>query len=177
MILRTIVSAALLIASTVASADQVEASARTDDAESSAYILSVDSNSPGIEHLNSGDYDAAITAAGTTAQHSQILSAHLVMCAAHIRKASIVAAQYVCDMAIELAQQPITTSRNPHGHKNREGLAMAYSNRGVLRAVSGDSAGANADFERALQQNRRTDVAIHNKRINQTAARVARNNP
>ena len=97
------------------------------------------------------------------------------MCAAHIRKASGNEARSICDRTIELAQQLITTSQNPHGHKNRDGLAMAYSNRGVLRAVSGDLIGANADFDRALQQNRHTDVARHNKRISEAAALVAQN--
>ena len=175
MILRIFLSTALFIAATIASADPIEAGVILDDTKRGAYILSVDTNSPGIELLNSGDYDAAIIAARNTAQHSQAFSAHLVMCAARIRQARIIEAQKTCDRAIELAQQPITTLRNPHGHRNREGLAMAYANRGVLRAVSGDNDGANADFERALQQNRRTDVTIHNKRVNDRALQVARN--
>jgi len=175
MIFKITMSILLITLTGAANADKNDAATSLTNSRSTAYVLSVEANGPGIDLLNSGNFDAAIRIAQNTAQHSQALSAHLVMCAAHIRKASTLEAQIICDRAIELAKLPITTSRNPHGHKNREGLAMAYSNRAILRSISGNHEGASADFALALQQKRNTNVTIHNKRIHETRLQVARN--
>ena len=68
-----------------------------------------------------------------------------------------------CDEAVDNAKVPITTSMNPHGHNNREALAVAYSNRAVLNWMLGDAAAAAADFARALRQNRHVDEVSHNQ--------------
>ncbi len=173
MTFKITMSILLITLTGTAKADQNHTATLPIDTQSTAFVLSVEANGPGIDLLNSGDLDAAISIARKTAQHSQALSAHLIMCAAHIRNASTEQAQIVCDRAIELAKLPITTSRNPHGHKNREGLAMAYSNRAILRSISGNHDGATADFALALQQKRSTNVIMHNKRIHETLVQVA----
>ena len=66
-----------------------------------------------------------------------------------------------------------STVYSPSGHADREALAMAYSNRAVLRWLSGDAAGASADIERALRQHRYESDVAHNQRI-VTTSLVAR---
>ena len=46
-------------------------------------------------------------------------------------------ARVACDADVDRAKVPITTGLNPHGHSNREALAIAYSNRAVLKLANG----------------------------------------
>ena len=70
-----------------------------------------------------------------------------------------------CDQALDLAKVPITTGLNPHGHSNREALAVAYSNRAVLNWLRGETDAASADLARALRQNRHTNEIRHNRKL------------
>ena len=86
-------------------------------------------------------------------------------CTTLIAKRAFEEAVEACDEAVDNAKVPITTSMNPHGHNNREALAVAYSNRAVLNWMLGDAAAAHADFARALRQNRHVDEVGHNQEL------------
>lgn len=144
------------------------ASPHPDAAESTTprgYILSIDDGGPGATALSRGDYAAAVAEAAPYSRHHRSLSAMLTLCAANISLGELLQAQSVCDSAVELAAKPLTTTRNPHGHANREALAKAHSNRGVLRALQGDLVGAQVDFDLASKQRRYRDVVLHNLEV------------
>lgn len=69
-----------------------------------------------------------------------------------------------CDDAIQLAEKAANSVRN--GRKRREEAtnkwAHAYSNRGVLRAMRGDTNGATADFQSALALRADMRAPAHN---------------
>jgi tetratricopeptide (TPR) repeat protein len=121
-----------------------------------------------------GDFNAAIEAAQQATQVNRDLSAYLTLCAAYIRANSLELATAACDRAVNLANVPITTMRNPHGHTNREGLAKAHLNRGVLRTALGELEEARTDFEFALRQDRRLAIARHNLQLNESMMLAAR---
>ena len=159
---RTFFLAYMLIAPAVSITD---AAAETRPA---GYYLSIDEGSAGSEALLRGDYAAAIDAAQGASRAGRNLSAYLTLCAAYIRSNALESAVAACDKAVELASTPVTTLRNPYGRTNREALAKAYLNRGVLRMAQGEIEAANADFERALDQDRELEAVRHNLRLNES---------
>ena len=75
--------------------------------------------------------------------------AHTNLCVAHTLMGDYVDAAPHCDEAVELAQKAAEKGKRRDRDYPAE-LAMAYSNRGVQRARSGDLAGAEADFQAAM---------------------------
>ncbi len=144
-------------------------------AEESAngFVLLIDEDAPGASALVAGRFDEAVDAAVSAKMHADEVGASTVACAALIAGRDLEAADDVCDRSVELAQRPITTVYNPRGHADREALAMAYSNRAVLRSLQGDAAGAASDLDRALRQNRYEADVRHNQRRS-TSELVAR---
>lgn len=167
---RTLFLSYLVVAPAIAMAD-ASSSVETKPA---GYYLSIDEGGAGSEALLRGDYEAAIAAARHETRAGRSLSAYLTLCAAYIRSNALESAVAACDMAVDLANVPITTMRNPHGHTNREGLAKAHLNRGVLRMALGELAEASADFEFAIGQDRRLEAAQHNLRLSESRMTAAR---
>ncbi len=148
------------------------AGVQAEETTEAGFILLIDDDAPGAEAmLDSRFDDAAETATGAN-RRSEQSPASTVLCAALIASRELDAAGEACDKAVELAQLPITTGMNPHGHSNREALAMAFSNRAVLRWLRGDADGATVDVTRALRQNRHGDEVRHNRQVG-TAALLA----
>lgn len=166
---RTFFLTYLIIAPTIALAD----TSPPTDAKPAGYYLSIDEQGAGSDDLLRGDYDAAIAAASQATHKGRDLSAYLTLCAAYVRSNALQPAIAACDTAVDLANVPITTMRNPHGHTNREGLAKAHLNRGVLRMALGKTAEARADFEFAISQDRRLEAAQHNLRLNESRMAAA----
>jgi Flp pilus assembly protein TadD len=71
------------------------------------------------------------------------------LCVAHIMLGELQAAWAHCERSVDRAEQRAEKGARP-GHDYRRDWVAALSNRGVLRARSGDPAGARADFEAAL---------------------------
>jgi len=138
-----------------------------------AYHLSIDAQGAGSDELLRGEYGAAIMAAQASVRSRQDMSAYLTLCAAYIRTDALEEAIPVCDKAVDLAKAPISTLRNPYGHTNRDGLAKAHLNRGVLLSILGDREGARADFEFALRQDRQSELVRHNMRLNASSLTAA----
>ena len=84
-------------------------------------------------------------------------------CTTLIAERQLEEAVAACDNALDIAKVPITTGLNPHGHSNREALAVAYSNRAILNWLLGDAEAASTDLARALRQNRHADEIRHNQ--------------
>lgn len=138
-----------------------------------SYILNIDDDGPGAKALARGDFATAAAEASSYSPHHASLSVYLTLCAANIGLGEFDKAAEPCDEAVELAGKPLTTIRNPHGHSNREGLAKAHANRGVLRALNGDLSGAQADFDKASKQRRFRDMVRHNQGIAASAQTLA----
>ncbi len=141
-----------------------------DGSPNAGFILLIDDDAPGAEAMLDSRFGDAVEAAATTNRQDEQLSARMVLCAALIASGDLDAAVEVCDEAVELARAPITTGMNPHGHSDREALAMAYSNRAVLRWLRGNVDGADADVTRALRQNRHANEVRHNRQVGTSAA-------
>ena len=86
-------------------------------------------------------------------------------CTTLISERALKEAVEACDKAVDLAKVPITTGMNPHGRNNREALAVAYSNRAVLKWLLGDADAASADLARAMRQNRHVAEVSHNQEL------------
>ena len=90
-------------------------------------------------------------------------------------------AEMACDAAVETRNMnSATTSEWRNAARRRIQKAMALTNRGVLRAVTGDVAGARQDFETVIAGNSksraaRANLAILEARTTELAARVAAN--
>lgn len=157
MKLRLLVCSLILAASPAAIADT---------AKPAGYYLSVDEGGPGSGELLRGDFDAAIRAARRAIRTGHGLSAYLTLCAAYIRTNALDSARTACDSAVSLAGESLTTMRNPHGHTNRDSLAKAHLNRGVLFTALGEFDAARTDFELAQRQDREREAVKHNLALN-----------
>lgn len=138
------------IASFIALACAYAASANAlakDTFEMSSY-----SNWAGGASIDSGDYAGAIAAAsrwGMTTDTVSMLGAATNLCVAYTVSRELALARKACDTAVTLAKRV-----DDSGWKNLRrdsATASALSNRGVLRALSGDSVGAATDFRAAIR--------------------------
>lgn len=90
-------------------------------------------------------------------------------------------AEAACNAAIETrAMDSTTASQWRNAARKRMQTAMALTNRGVLRAVTGDVSGAKEDFEAVISANSKTRAARANltileARTTELANRVAAN--
>ena len=141
------------------------AASHAEDASAEKFILLVNDSAPGIELLLDRRLADAIDSASRTPRALDPLGANTLLCAALIARRDLDDAVTPCEEAVDLANVPITTGLNPHGHSNRDALAIAYSNRAVLNWLLGDSEAAGADILRALRQNRYVDEIRHNQRL------------
>lgn len=173
MFSRVLLSLVILGIATPVVADTDVASTKSAVPARSGFILSVDTDAPGSKSLVNGDYDAAIKSAKRSVRLSHQRSAYLTLCAAYIGKAALPEAREACDAAVDAAQSPITTARVPYGHRDREGLARAYSNRAILRTLLGEIEEARADIELAARQNRHLAVIEHNQEVIGASPRLA----
>lgn len=167
----------LVLFSATSAADETSQLPSSVAQKSTGYLLTIDEKGAGSEQLLRGDYYAAIAAAESAQRFensAQALSAQQTLCVAYIRVSALDEAAAACDKAVSLARAPITTLRNPHGHVNRDALAKAHINRGVLLAILGDTETASADFGVALRQNRQSDVVRHNMRLSSAQTTAAR---
>lgn len=104
-----------------------------------------------------GDYDEAISRLHTKAQNRPPqFTVHNNLCVALVASGRFNAASETCDQAVQTRHKLIRRSRNAPLHLRRD-YAIALSNRGVLRALDGDLAGARDDFEEAIAQRSRLE--------------------
>jgi hypothetical protein len=109
------------------------------------------SNAPGGLEIEAGDFDAAIASALNPIWRHDVegaLVAATNLCVAYTIKRELEGAFAACEKALTLARRVDKAT----GARFRESAAArALSNRGVLRAVTGDSIGAADDFRKAAR--------------------------
>jgi len=100
-----------------------------------------------------GDYERAIEALSGKSVRRFASSTNL--CVAYTMTGELQKADIECGAALTLSQ----------GNAAERDIAIAFSNLGVLKAVSGDLSGAQDDFNRALELNRKIRQASDNLQI------------
>lgn len=132
-----------------------------------AYEMKVYANSPGGRQVLDENYASAIKAAKRKAGKGGEtgIAANLTLCAALTKTGQLEDAEIACTKAVTLAERRKVNRPLPlYGYDTRQqDFATALSNRGVLRAVSGDPDGAARDFRDAAK-------------VARTAAEVSRRN-
>jgi hypothetical protein len=83
------------------------------------------------------------------------------LCVAHTMVGQFKNAEYYCDKALEEAEKAADKGREKSRDYTAE-WALAYSNRGVLRARRGDNEGASEDFRMAIEKQSASELPIHN---------------
>lgn len=132
-------------------------------AEGASYEMRAYTNQPGGPELMAGDYDAAIEAATVRAwipDGTSRLGISTNLCVAYTIERQFAEAEAACAKALDLAGSLERT--RTLGARVREETAKALINRGVLRAVASDPAGAASDFRRALSVRAEAEVAASN---------------
>jgi hypothetical protein len=128
-----------------------------------AYEMSSYAGWPGGKQIAARDYAAAIGAASRGMRRLDATTALVAatnLCVAYTVTRELAAARPACDRAVALAKHADHASlrRFPRS----AATAQALSNRGVLRAVSGDAAGATSDFDAAARMKGASAAASRN---------------
>lgn len=101
-----------------------------------------------IKHISHGDHRMPFAAANN-------------LCVAHTKMDNFEQAALSCDIAVQLAEFAAENGHRPDVDYVTE-FAIALSNRGVLRAFTGDLDGAEEDFRKAAGLNPDTDCPVQN---------------
>ena len=101
--------------------------------------------------VTAGKYDEAIVKINAhTKRPSEQFFASNNLCVAYTKSNDIDSAEKACNDALELAADERGFDSEDLDRIERKYTAMALSNRGVLRAVSGDNVNARRDFLEAM---------------------------
>lgn len=120
-----------------------------------AYRLAAIDNEANGHTVVAGDYDKAITRLRTKADsRAPRFSEHNNLCVALVASGRLDAATESCEQAVQAGHKLVRRNRHAPLHIRRD-YAIALSNRGVLRVLDGDVAGARNDFEAAIEQRSR----------------------
>ena len=131
------------------------------DSGTPKYEMSVFSDAAQGSKILSGKYENAITnMTAKNAPSERQVDLQTNLCVAYAKSGQLEAAELACDKAVIAAKRlkRSTSSSFADGTPTRirgRYLAIALSNRGVLRAVSGDLEAAKQDFDEALAQRSR----------------------
>ncbi len=135
------------------------------DARAGAFEMVVYSDSAQGKRLIEGDYDEAL--AMSEAVNATRFESLNNRCVSLTVSGELSKAEVVCDSAVRAARRSAAAYAgrySPHGVAGdvRTNRAMAFTNRGVLRALQGDRAGAREDFETAVDLSSRVKAAATN---------------
>ncbi len=139
-----------------------------------AYHLTAFDGTAGFDEIMAADYDAARASLERPSVDLDRYARHANLCVSRLMTGEIDAALGSCQRAVDVAPADFAYSLGPTFHRKRLAvLTDLYSNRGVVKAMSGDLYGARADFERALRLD--GDNANAQRNLDHLAAReVAR---
>jgi Tfp pilus assembly protein PilF len=123
--------------------------------------------------VSRGDFDKAILRINTHRSRFPYATA-TNLCVAQTMVGQYKHAEHYCDKALEEAEKAAAKGRRKSRDCTAE-WALAYSNRGVLRARRGDNAGAEKDFRMAIEKQSQSELPIHNlaRLSGETAAYLA----
>ncbi|WOJ94804.1 hypothetical protein R0135_06450 [Congregibacter variabilis] len=124
-----------------------------DESLTSRYKMAAVSNRARGNVVLAGDYEKAIEVLDSKGAKQFASSTNL--CVAYTMTGELQKADLECGTALKLSQEKAA---------GRD-MAVALSNLGVLKAVSGDLSGARQDFTRALELNRKLSEASDNLQI------------
>jgi tetratricopeptide (TPR) repeat protein len=110
--------------------------------------------------VSRGSFERAIVKINRSHDHYPFATA-TNLCVAHTMVGQYKHAEHYCDKALEEAKKAAAQGRRKSRDYTAE-WAMAYSNRGVLRARIGDDAAAEQDFRMAIEKQAGQDLPIHN---------------
>ena len=121
-----------------------------------AFVLSVYGDQSSGELIMAGKHRAAYAqlAHGGTGAAGDALSWQMNLCAAATLVKQMAVAQKACDQAVWIARSECAYSPYWSQASNSAAdtaLEMAYSNRGILRWLNGQTSDAQADFSKAIE--------------------------
>lgn len=146
-------AAGLLMAVSAQCADAAEAQ--------SPYVMTVIADMAQGEQVVSGQYEDAIAAiTSPKSQNRDSFAASNNLCVAYTKMNDLAKATAACADALQV-------SKNTFGpwydaSRMRSDRALALSNRGVIRAITGDDSGARQDFELAIKLGRKLSAPVEN---------------
>lgn len=134
------------------------------EAEQVRYEMAVFSDVAHGTKVLSGKYDQAITNIRSNSRSADEVYVQTNLCVAYVKSGDIDAAEKACEEAVLAAKSlgdtalssfigGTTAQRHARYLAHGRYLAIALSNRGVMRAVSGDLEAARKDFDAAMAQN------------------------
>lgn len=150
----TVLASGILLASDPGAADAAERAF-----EMKAYV-----DFPGGRQVIAGNYAEAIQAASRNAdKRSEAgMIANTNLCVAFTKTGQFAKAEAACTKAVTLAERSrVSLPLLRYGYDVKQDIATALSNRGVLRAASGNSLAAARDFREAARV-ARADVPRRN---------------
>ena len=119
----------------------------------SAFRMMAITNASQGKLVVKGRYETAIRRLEARVSARDTFELHNNLCVAYTKTSEMENAMQSCDAAVDAAG--VNAKRTRHNdsffrQRHLRDAAIALSNRGVLRAVTGDKQGARADFERSL---------------------------
>lgn len=131
------------------------------DVNKPKYEMAVFTDAEQGSKILSGKYDQAIEKFNARSRPADSFHAQTNLCVAYAKSGNIKAAEEACDEAVVAAKslkkvRATTTYGGPSSSQIRARyVAIALSNRGVVKAVQGDLEAAKQDFEAAMAQRSR----------------------
>lgn len=121
------------------------------DAAERAYEMNVYVDVVGGQRVIAGDYAGAVEAASRYAEKggARGMVANTNLCVALTKTGRFAKAESACTKAVALAERRRMEVSLYDSRTRRQDIAITLSNRGVLKAVSGDPLGAARDFRDA----------------------------
>lgn len=147
-----LLSACLIAGNIFSMSVQAKDTAADDSSKSRYQMAAVVDRARGTTVL-AGNYERAIEV--LSGKSAKRFASSTNLCVAYTMTGELQKADIECGAALELSQ----------GKAAERDMAIALSNLGVLKAVSGDLSGAQEDFTRALEMNRKIRQASDNLEI------------
>lgn len=128
-----------------------------------AYRVAVILDQAHGEELLAGDYKSIIAQlADSETRRSTRFELSNNLCVAYIMAKDAENALHYCEIAVRSSEKELRRSDAWTRHTHKTDKAIALSNRGVVKALTGDLSGAKTDFESAISLRVRLDEAAVN---------------
>ncbi len=128
-------------------------------ANTNGYKMVLIEDAPGVSALQAGQFEQGISETlSTNTAAVDNFSRQMSLCVGFTKSGQLEQAATACDNAVAAVQQlPYISSS-----EKREMRGYALTNRGVLRLLQNNNLAALADFQRAAELNRSSNVSMHN---------------
>jgi len=136
------------------------------------YEMAVFSDAEQGSKILSGEYDQAIEKINAKSRAADSFHLQTNLCVAYTKSGNIKAAEQACEEAVVAAKSlrkiRTTSFAGPASSQRRARyVAIALSNRGVVKAVQGDLEAARQDFEAAMaERSRISSIESNLERLN-----------